>query len=130
MSVLPDEVAAISAELRAVSKVYDVVITSGGLGPTVDDVTMQGVADALDHQLTRCDISHLCFDARLLTISCKPHKTCLVAELLTDYPLCSLWGRDQDLEHRLRIFFGSNVTHSHLKMAEAPSGECFLVRLA
>lgn len=54
VSVLPDEVDAISAELRMLSEAHDVVITSGGLGPTIDDVTMQGVADALGHQLTRC----------------------------------------------------------------------------
>ena len=54
VSILPDEVAAISGELRALSEAHDVVITSGGLGPTIDDVTMQAVADALDHQLTRC----------------------------------------------------------------------------
>ena len=58
VSILPDEVAAISAELRALSEAHDVVITSGGLGPTIDDVTMQGVADALDHQLTRCAQGH------------------------------------------------------------------------
>ena len=52
--MLPDEVDAISAELRLLSEAHDVVITSGGLGPTIDDVTMQGVADALGHQLTRC----------------------------------------------------------------------------
>lgn len=53
---MPDQVAAISAELRALSKEHTVVITSGGVGPTIDDVTMQGVADALGHNLTRCAI--------------------------------------------------------------------------
>ena len=31
--------------------------------------------------------------------------------------------REQDLENRLRRYFGANVTQSHLKMAEAPAGE-------
>ena len=33
--------------------------------------------------------------------------------------------RDQDLENRLRRYFGSDVTQSHLKMAEAPDGDPF-----
>ena len=32
-------------------------------------------------------------------------------------------SREQDLENRLRRYFGANVTQSHLKMAEAPAGE-------
>ena len=33
---------------------YDVVITAGGIGPTLDDVTMTAVANALNTQLARC----------------------------------------------------------------------------
>ncbi len=97
VSVLPDDVAAISQELRTCAKVcivccyvlcivccyvhalythiylghthalhtpmpihphppqaYDVVITAGGIGPTLDDVTMTAVADALSVHLIRC----------------------------------------------------------------------------
>ena len=50
-----DEVDAISSEVRALSEAYDVVVTSGGLGPTPDDVTMAGVAEALGHLLIRQD---------------------------------------------------------------------------
>ncbi|CAL5230010.1 g13451 [Coccomyxa viridis] len=78
-----DEVDAIASEVRALSEAHDVVLTSGGLGPTPDDVTMAGVAEAFGHLLIR----------------------------------------NQDLENRLRRYFGSNVTQSHLKMAEAPAGE-------
>lgn len=53
VSIIPDQVAAIAAEVRALSDAHDVVITTGGVGPTLDDVTMQGVADALGHPLTR-----------------------------------------------------------------------------
>lgn len=42
--VLRDDVCAIAAEVKALSECHDVVITSGGLGPTLDDVTMQAVA--------------------------------------------------------------------------------------
>ncbi|KAK9813658.1 hypothetical protein WJX73_002147 [Symbiochloris irregularis] len=51
--VVPDERAVISAEVHAVSGTAEVVITSGGLGPTPDDVTMPAVADALNLPLTR-----------------------------------------------------------------------------
>jgi molybdopterin-biosynthesis enzyme MoeA-like protein len=53
VSILPDQVAAIAAEVRTLSAAHNVLITTGGVGPTLDDVTMQGVADALGHPLTR-----------------------------------------------------------------------------
>ncbi|KAK9831385.1 hypothetical protein WJX81_008521 [Elliptochloris bilobata] len=55
--LVPDEVDAIAAAVRAASDAADVAITSGGLGPTPDDVTMAGVAAALGHPLGRdCDL--------------------------------------------------------------------------
>ena len=44
--MLRDEVEAIAAEIRTLSELYDIVVTSGGLGPTLDDVTMRAVAGA------------------------------------------------------------------------------------
>jgi molybdenum cofactor synthesis domain-containing protein len=44
--VVADERPAIAAEVRAASERYDLVVTSGGVGPTHDDVTLEGVADA------------------------------------------------------------------------------------
>lgn len=44
---LRDDVDAIAAELRSLSAAVDVVITAGGLGPTLDDVTMRAVGEAL-----------------------------------------------------------------------------------
>lgn len=44
--VVPDEVDAIAGEVRALSGAHDAVFTSGGVGPTHDDVTVEAVAKA------------------------------------------------------------------------------------
>ena len=44
--LLPDDVATIAEEVRGLSADYDVVFTSGGIGPTHDDKTIEGVARA------------------------------------------------------------------------------------
>jgi molybdenum cofactor synthesis domain-containing protein len=45
--VVADDHAAIVAALRALSGAYDHVFTSGGIGPTHDDITADAVADAM-----------------------------------------------------------------------------------
>ncbi len=51
VSVLPDDVETIGAEIALFSRSYDLVFTSGGVGPTHDDVTMEGIARGLNRSL-------------------------------------------------------------------------------
>jgi molybdenum cofactor synthesis domain-containing protein len=53
IEVLPDVEAEIAASLRALSPRFDHVFTSGGVGPTHDDVTLPAVAAAFGMRLQR-----------------------------------------------------------------------------
>ena len=41
VSVIPDDIEVISKEIKTFSEKYDFVLTSGGIGPTHDDVTFE-----------------------------------------------------------------------------------------
>jgi molybdenum cofactor synthesis domain-containing protein len=47
IAVIPDEVGLIADEVATFTKAFDLVFTSGGVGPTHDDVTIAGVARAM-----------------------------------------------------------------------------------
>lgn len=49
--VVPDEIGVIADAVRTYARDYDVVFTSGGVGPTHDDLTIAGIASAFDRRV-------------------------------------------------------------------------------
>jgi len=59
---VPDRIEGIAAEVNEARAAYDAVVVTGGVGPTHDDVTMDGVATALGGPLDRNEDAVAWFD--------------------------------------------------------------------
>lgn len=61
--MVPDDVNSIAKAAHMLSDAYEVVLTSGGIGPTVDDITIAAIAQAFNLPITRFEhdghLSHL-----------------------------------------------------------------------
>ncbi len=53
ISVIPDDLDVIAREIREFSRLFDLVFTSGGVGPTHDDVTIEGIARGFEARVVR-----------------------------------------------------------------------------
>ncbi|MEI8255476.1 MAG: molybdopterin-binding protein, partial [Deltaproteobacteria bacterium] len=53
VTVIPDDVDLIAGEVNALRNTHDYLFTSGGVGPTHDDVTIEGIARALGRRVVR-----------------------------------------------------------------------------
>jgi molybdenum cofactor synthesis domain-containing protein len=53
IAVVPDDLAQIGREVEVCRREYDLVFTSGGVGPTHDDITIEGIARALGRRVVR-----------------------------------------------------------------------------
>jgi len=51
--VIPDELDAIAEAVRSYSEQFEIVFTSGGVGPTHDDITIEGIARGLGRRVVR-----------------------------------------------------------------------------
>jgi FAD synthetase len=49
--VIPDEIAVIAADVATFSRSFDYVFTTGGVGPTHDDVTIEAIAQGLQRSV-------------------------------------------------------------------------------
>ncbi|HEX2659452.1 MAG TPA: molybdopterin-binding protein, partial [Polyangia bacterium] len=53
IEIVPDDLDDIATSLRTLARRFDWVFTSGGVGPTHDDVTLPAVAAAFDQPMVR-----------------------------------------------------------------------------
>ena len=73
---LPDEHGVLVAAIRQASTEVDYVFTTGGLGPTHDDVTLKAVAEAMGRSFVYSPALEALLD-KLYGMPCGPERSCL-----------------------------------------------------
>src|SRR4026209_1289538 len=53
ISVIPDDLDDIAGTVRRLHETFDLVFTSGGVGPTHDDIAIEGIARAFERRVGR-----------------------------------------------------------------------------
>jgi len=94
LSVVEDDVQRIADEVRLGLSVADLVITTGGIGPTHDDVTLEAVSVALDRPLeSRKELVTLLHkfglpdDSANRRMTCVPGGTTFIHDSDTSFPI-------------------------------------------
>ena len=83
VAIVADTLDAIVPAIQRLSKTVDILITSGGVGPTHDDVTIQAVAAAVPSPLTRHEAMAALIQEKL------PDATAAVVTKMATLPACA-----------------------------------------
>lgn len=68
-SVIGDDITEISNEVKEFSNRFDLVLTTGGIGPTHDDVTLEAVAKAFNEKvIAHPQLVELCKKYAILSV--------------------------------------------------------------
>lgn len=144
VSTIPDDIDHIADEVKHFSSKYSIVLTSGGIGPTHDDVTISGIAKAFDEELQcnaemtdvlkkLCALENSAFNDSIMKMAMLPTSAILKFPNQTNddtskivFPLINI--------HNLYVFPGipeylENSFHNFRHIFHAPDCKFYLYKL-